>query len=209
VYGRSSAGGVLTSQRLSSSAFWQCLFLLGNAMLCCGAFIKCRVSRQQGWHLRGQSFLPADQLMDARVSEPPPPLKAMPCLTSEVSGAIFPAACCSGDTRWRPVLAPPKGSTVAIRWSRSDSQMQSWAPGHHRDGGCIGPGRDPLRGLSHRGLLPSKTEIVGFFCFRCGTTLWQSGASARNESSAAEGLQPVVNGVYSIGTGTCVAPESC
>lgn len=111
-------------------AFRQCL--LSKARLCCSTFIKCRVSRQQGWDLRGQSFLPADQLMDIKVSERPLPLKAMPFLTAEVLRALFPAARCSGDACQRPVLAHPKGSTVAIRRIRFYSQTQCWARGHHR-----------------------------------------------------------------------------
>ena len=132
MYGRSSARGVLTSRRLSPLALRQCLFLPSKARLCCSAFVKCRVSRQQGWDLRGQSFLPADQLMDIKVSEPPLPLKGMPYLTAEVSRALLPAARCSGDARQWPVLAHPKGSTLAIRRIRFDSQMQCWAPGHDR-----------------------------------------------------------------------------
>lgn len=104
------------------------------------AVLQCFSSNagETDWDLRGQSLLPADQLMHKKVPKPLLLLKGMPCLTAEVLRALLPSALCSGYAHWRPVCIHRNGSTVSIRSIWLDSQMQCWAPGHHRQAATLG-----------------------------------------------------------------------
>lgn len=103
-------------------------------------FIKRRGNRlgSEGPELAPCRPTDADQLMHKKVPKPLLLLKGMPCLTAEVLRALLPSALCSGYAHWRPVCIHRNGSTVSIRSIWLDSQMQCWAPGHHRQAATLG-----------------------------------------------------------------------
>lgn len=99
--GRSSARGDPDFPETFFSGFWQCLFSNVFSSQHSKAVLQC-FHQMQDKHM-----------MDIKMSEPPLPLKGMPYLTAEVLSSSPSYLLPRGHQR--PVLAHPKGSTVAIR----------------------------------------------------------------------------------------------
>lgn len=146
--------------------------------LCLQCFEKYRVSGQQGQDPRGQSFLPANWLVDVKVSEPPMPPRGVPYLATQVLRSLLPVTCCSGGEEARP--CPPK----RMHWLSlgGSGLIPRCSSGQHGNTkllmlckvvGCLGQSRDPLLTMTQKCITSlQRTEFATEFCLRSGTTLW-------------------------------------